>query len=324
MTEPDPLLRFCKATADKHRLDILRVLRAESYSVMELCHILGTQQSGVSHHLKVLATANLVRTRREGNSIFYRRTSINGEHDRADLTRNLFTALDATEINPELDERRHQVHRSRAELSREFFTRNADHLKANQDAITDYSQYDASVKELLDGEHWKPDEKAIEIGPGESHLIEELARRFERVLAVDNSSEMLERTEALICQQQLRNVTPRLGELADLAGQNAGLIVLNMVLHHLSSPAGAFVEAGRAIIPGGRLLIIDLCHHDQDWTRDVCGDLWLGFEPADLEVWAHTSGFEEKSSAYLGLRNGFQVQARLFELTTVPNQNGRY
>jgi DNA-binding transcriptional ArsR family regulator len=313
--DTDTLLQVCKAIADAHRLDILRLLRSESYGVMELVRILGTQQSSVSHHLKILAEANLVRTRREGNSIFYRRSSIASDDELAGLKRSLLAVLDETTLGVDLQARRGKVHLSRAELSQEFFTRNADHLKAHQDAITDYSQYDAPINDLLDGENWPASKLAIEIGPGESELIGELARRFDQVLAVDNSREMLARTEALICRQQIHNVTPRLGQLADLKGQMSELVVLNMVLHHLSSPAGAFVEASRALGSGGRLLIVDLCHHDQDWTRRVCGDLWLGFEPTDLEAWAHAAGFEESNSAYLGLRNGFQIQARIFQLT---------
>ncbi|MFT5794442.1 MAG: DNA-binding transcriptional ArsR family regulator, partial [Saprospiraceae bacterium] len=54
------LLSFCKATADGLRLDILRALSAESFGVLELCRIFDTPQSGMSHHLKILATAGLV------------------------------------------------------------------------------------------------------------------------------------------------------------------------------------------------------------------------------------------------------------------------
>jgi DNA-binding transcriptional ArsR family regulator len=60
-----------KALADSLRLQILRLLKNESFGVLELCRILDIRQSALSHHLKVLFTACLVSTRREGNSIFY-------------------------------------------------------------------------------------------------------------------------------------------------------------------------------------------------------------------------------------------------------------
>lgn len=70
----DALAALCKATGDTLRLDILRVLRNDSFGVLELAQIFAMRQSGMSHHLKVLAKAGLVITRREGNSIFYRRS----------------------------------------------------------------------------------------------------------------------------------------------------------------------------------------------------------------------------------------------------------
>ncbi len=59
-----------KAAGDPLRLEILRLLARDSFGVMELSRIFDTKQSGMSHHLKVLANAGLVATRREGNSIF--------------------------------------------------------------------------------------------------------------------------------------------------------------------------------------------------------------------------------------------------------------
>jgi hypothetical protein len=60
------------------------------------------------------------------------------------------------------------------------------------------------------------------------------------------------------------------------------------------------------------LLLIDLSHHDQDWVREACGDLWLGFDSRELDDWAQQAGLLIAQSMYLGLRNGFQVQMRVF------------
>lgn len=62
-----------KALGDVLRLQIVRVLAQDAYGVLELCRIFDYRQSAISHHLKVLAEANLVAKRREGNSIFYSR-----------------------------------------------------------------------------------------------------------------------------------------------------------------------------------------------------------------------------------------------------------
>ena len=70
----DALANLCKASADPLRLQVLRGLKNESFGVSELCSIFDIRQPALSHHLKVLAGAGLVTTRREGNSIFYRRS----------------------------------------------------------------------------------------------------------------------------------------------------------------------------------------------------------------------------------------------------------
>ncbi|MCR3851041.1 metalloregulator ArsR/SmtB family transcription factor, partial [Pseudomonas aeruginosa] len=70
----DPLAALCKAAGDSLRLNVLRALANDSFGVLELAQIFAIGQSGMSHHLKVLAQAGLVATRREGNAIFYRRS----------------------------------------------------------------------------------------------------------------------------------------------------------------------------------------------------------------------------------------------------------
>ncbi|MGE8311882.1 MAG: ArsR/SmtB family transcription factor, partial [Pseudomonas protegens] len=69
----DELAALCKAGGDPLRLNVLRALSNDSFGVLELAQIFAIGQSGMSHHLKVLAQASLVATRREGNAIFYRR-----------------------------------------------------------------------------------------------------------------------------------------------------------------------------------------------------------------------------------------------------------
>ena len=71
--QSDTLAALCKASGDELRLNVLRVLASDSFGVLELAQIFDIGQSGMSHHLKVLAQAELVATRREGNAIFYRR-----------------------------------------------------------------------------------------------------------------------------------------------------------------------------------------------------------------------------------------------------------
>ncbi len=310
----DAVLTFCKATADAQRLDILRVLRDESFGVLELCHIFDTGQPGMSHHLKILAGAALLETRREGNSIFYRRSLITITNALGDLVVSFFESIDRIPLTSDVTERMAQVHQERAHNSRQFFEKNADRLKENQGLIADFSQYSGCVRDLIMNEQIPATARVLEIGPGESQLLAWLAGSFNTAVALDNSAEMLAKSRGTLPAAVSPKVEFAHGEPADLIkrGERFDLTVLNMVLHHLPSPARLFREASLLLNPGGRLLIIDLRPHDQDWARDICGDLWLGFEPDDLDEWANDAGLEKSQSVYLGLKNGFQVQVRLF------------
>lgn len=318
--DPEDLLAFCKATAESLRLDILRVLSVESFGVMELCHIFDTAQPGMSHHLKILSKGSLLHTRREGNSIFYRRAFISSENPLSSLMASFFESIDKIVLSEKVKKRCAQIHSERAEQSKTFFRKNAHRLKENQDLIAEFSHYSGCVTDLLANEHLPADGSVIEVGPGESDLIAVLSRRFQSLLAVDNAVEMLDKTRRSVVAKKLANVEFFLGELRDLPASNpVDLIVLNMVLHHLPSPSQVFISACELLKPGGRLLIADLCSHNQDWTRDICGDLWLGFEPIDLDEWAEDARLEKCQSVYLGLRNGFQVQVRLYQ--QIPPQS---
>jgi DNA-binding transcriptional ArsR family regulator len=60
-----------KVFSDPSRLKILSALAATELCVCDLQAVLGASQSAVSHQLAVLRAARLVRSRREGKTIYY-------------------------------------------------------------------------------------------------------------------------------------------------------------------------------------------------------------------------------------------------------------
>jgi ArsR family transcriptional regulator len=73
-------------------MGILRVLKAESFSVSELCDLFSMRQSALSHHLKILAEVNLLSRRPEGTATFYRRQLPEGPHK--SLRQTMFDDID--------------------------------------------------------------------------------------------------------------------------------------------------------------------------------------------------------------------------------------
>lgn len=305
---------FNKAIGESLRLEILRILAQDSYSVLELCEILRHKQSGMSHHLKILAEAGLVAKRREGNTIFYSRALPNAASHLAELQKQLYVTLDIINISSEMAARLEQIKLIRVSQSQDFFALQANNFKERQDLIAEYPVYSNAVDELLDKTLLAEHNCVIEVGPGSGEFLPVLAKKFAHVIALDSAASMLNHAKSYCSRELVVNVDFVEGDTQYLRQETvtADCIVMNMVLHHTPSPADIFMDASGALTLNGALLVTDLCRHDQAWAKQSCGDLWLGFEPEQLERWASLAGFKKVQSNYLALRNGFQIQLHQF------------
>lgn len=310
----DSLLQLCKAAADPLRLQILRVLSRDAFSVQELCQILDIRQSGMSHHLKILSQGGLITKRREGNSLFYRRRYQAVAPELAALQQNLLAAAERLQLDEAQQQRWQQVVDERCERSRAFFTEHASQFGEQQELMVGFGVYGQSSAELLLNSQPDGGQLAIEIGPGNGAFLCELAPRYQRVIALDNSAEMLNKARQTAEEQALDNIEFVLGDSRqrELGSESADCVIANMVLHHLPSPADMFVDASRMLRPGGLFCVTELCPHDQNWAREACGDQWLGIDPDELTEWAAACSLEDGPSVYLAQLNGFRVQVRQF------------
>ncbi|WP_110994172.1 ArsR/SmtB family transcription factor [Pseudomonas sichuanensis] len=315
----DTLAALCKASGDPLRLNVLRALASDSFGVLELAQIFDIGQSGMSHHLKVLAQAELVATRREGNAIFYRRALPGGR-----LHAALLDEVDELALAQDVQTRIAQVQQRRAATSQDFFLRVEEKFRAQQDLIAGLPQYRESLLTLLDKLSFAPTASALEVGPGDGGFLPDLARRFAQVTAMDNSPTMLELARQVCERDRLSNVNLQLADALGATDVEADCVVLNMVLHHFSDPALALRLLAKRVKAGGSLLVTELCSHDQGWARDACGDLWLGFEQDDLARWANAAGLTHGDSLYVGLRNGFQIQVRHFQRAAGDTHIGNF
>jgi ArsR family transcriptional regulator len=317
-TDISAIAALCKAAGDPLRMQILKVLQQNAYGVLELCEIFNIQQAAMSHHLKVLANASLVAKRREGTSIFYRRSDLNSDIRLQALQTSLFNTIDKAQLEEIYTDRLHAINQARCQASVAFFNENVHRFEENQDLIASWSDYGESIEDFL-SKHVVGRKPALEVGPGYGHFLTSLSHQFQHVVAVDNAQEMLDQCTLRASSQGLRNIEFIFGNTrcSALRNQLFDFISLNMVLHHNPNPASIFYDCAQLLQPHGSLVVTDLCAHDQEWTKKSCGDLWLGFEPESLSRWAEASGLIQGKSLYLTQRNGFRIQLRQFK----PMQN---
>jgi ArsR family transcriptional regulator len=270
---------------DEARLRLLRLLAAERLNVTELTSILGIAQSGVSRHLGLLKDAGLVEERRDGGFTYFRlapalESGENGFGPLWPLLRAQFDAASATAEGRGDDARLEEVRRVRKENFEEH------------GAATD-------TRQIVPGRSWAAWSRALghllprleiaDLGCGDGYLTIEAARFAEKVIAIDRSASALARAKQLAKRKSLSahasaKIEWKRGELERLPLKDASVDValLSQALHHAASPAKAVAEAARIVRPGGRVLVLDLRPHEEQWVRERLGDTWLGFEDAEL------------------------------------------
>jgi ArsR family transcriptional regulator len=75
-----------KIFGDKTRINILSALLEEEMCVCDIAYLLNMTQSAISHQLRVLKQARLVKNRKDGKVVFY---SLDDEHVKGIIDRGL-------------------------------------------------------------------------------------------------------------------------------------------------------------------------------------------------------------------------------------------
>lgn len=283
MTRP---LALFKALSDTVRLRIVRAISIAELSVAELVGVLGLPQSTVSRHLKPLRDADLVETRRDGTSIFYRRGSALSDPALSSLVDAQVQQL-ARSAEDRASVRRVLDHRKRK--SRDFFDRIAGRYGTLTEPGGGWSALAAAMAAGFTGK------EAADLGAGEGALTLLLARYAARVTAVDASPQMLHWVEEQAKERGLsKRVRVTEGDLEALPLPDGCVdaAFLSQALHHAACPETAVREAARILKPNGVLVILDLIHHEQEWVREQWADLWLGFRPEEIHAWMTAAGLE--------------------------------
>lgn len=80
MPRVDKLTHLFKVLADETRIKIVYILLQQELCVCDIAEVLGSTASNVSHHLRHLRNAHLVKHRKDGKMVFY---SLDDDHVKA-------------------------------------------------------------------------------------------------------------------------------------------------------------------------------------------------------------------------------------------------
>jgi DNA-binding transcriptional ArsR family regulator/protein-L-isoaspartate O-methyltransferase len=272
---------------EPRRLRLLGLTSEDELSIGELAELTREAQPNVSKHLKLLREAGLVAVRRQGTRAFARLSpELNGDPVLADAIRS------GRELCAEDGslERVAAVIKARDEDSRAFFEQHAE--ESSPVSAAQWYAYLTALRTLLPRR-----DLVVDLGTGDGALVELLAPLFDRVLAVDRSAKQLEAAERRLCTLGYNHiellqadyddpaVASRVGELG-----GADAVFAVRLLHHAPRPQQLVSLLASLVRPGGQVVVIDYCSHDDELMREHQADLWLGFDGDELLGFAKSAG----------------------------------
>jgi ArsR family transcriptional regulator len=276
--------RLLRALGDETRMRILHLLAQEELSGTDLMEILNMGQSRISTHLALLKEVGLVLDRKAGRRTFFSIAPGPAAGFWEGVQSENSTAPEFAADTAGLKALRE---RNRAER-RAYFDRVAASFG----------------DELLPGRTWEglaravmqlaPRSRYADLGIGDGLLTLMLAEVATHVTAIDISSEMLAQLAARAKSKGITNLEYVEGDIEDLPLPDAShdVVVASQALHHARAPGRCLAEARRILVRGGRLLVIDLLAHTEEWVRDKLEHLHLGFTEQALEELVTQAGFE--------------------------------
>jgi ArsR family transcriptional regulator len=285
MANPALVFDHLGSLADATRSRILVLLEGSELTVGELCQVLQLPQSTVSRHLKILSDERWIVARDSGASRFYSMPVGRLDHVAKRLWNVVRDQVSSSAAAQQDARRKESVLSSRRSKMVAFFDGAApgwDQMRAELiGARTDL----LALLDLFDGSWTVGD-----LGCGTGYLTEALAPVVKQVIAVDESGAMLSAARRRLAS--LDNVEVRSGSVEALPIEDGKLDValLFMVAHFVLEPVRVLKEIKRVLVPGGRLVILDLTSHEREEYSLQMGHVWQGFSEEQLRSWVQDAG----------------------------------
>ena len=284
------ILKSISLISDPTRVRILLLLRQEEMSVAELQDVLALPQSNISAQLSKLKSAGLVSDRRSGKNRLYRIEEPSAKDREA---HEHFLALLAA-AGCEIKETKRDatalkiVRKKRANVAQGYFDALAGKFGRHYIPGRSWKALGETLIKLL------PPLVIADLGAGEGTLSQLLAQRAKKVIAVDNSQQMVAYGAELAKKHGYTNMDYRIGDIEDppIAPDSVDLAIFSQALHHAPSPPKAILAAHKILKRGGRIVILDLLKHQFEKARDMYADVWLGLSEIDLHDFLERAGFK--------------------------------
>ena len=269
----DDLARSLKTLGDPTRLRILRLLSMEALSVGELTAILGLAQPSVSKQLGALKRAGLVREERDGGYAFHKLDEDGGR------------------LWPPVAEELRRAGDTQGDLARlaEVLRRRTDRGGGRR-LLEPGRSWPAWARALG---YLIPPLEVADLCCGDGALTAEMARWAKRVVAVDRDPKRLQAARRRMAREGFRHIRFKCEEVERLTLPDAAveMVVLSQALHQFEDTHVPLAQAYRILKPGGRLLLLDLAPHREEWVREKLGHAHLGFPAEELAARVKGAGF---------------------------------
>ena len=280
------------ALADATRSRMLLVLERHELTVGELCAVLQLPQSTVSRHLKTLADAGWVASRRDGTSRYY--TLALDERDVSDAA-----AVDAAARAGRPDARRRPGRRRLQGRAGHAADEVAGVLRVGGRAVGPAARRRCSGAPRIcrrSRRCWIDAWVVGDLGCGTGQVAAALAPFVAAVVAVDRSGDMLQAARRrLRGPAERRRPARRARGAADRGRASSTRRRCCSCCTTCRIRPRRSREAARVLRPGGRLLICDMLPHDREEYRQQMGHVWLGFGEDQMRQPARRRGLRGRS-----------------------------